>query len=256
MKRSFAVSAVGLSRIALGFSLIAALVVSGILTAQETSSDSSVAPEARARDQAAAKEALDGWWTAALPGRDQRVQWWRDAKFGCFIHWGVYADPAGEYKGRKGGAYSEHIMRQLKIPRQEYLEEIAAKFDPEKFDADAWVKLIKGAGMRYVVITAKHHDGFAMYPSKVSDFNLENVSKFKRDPMKELSEACRANGVHFGFYYSHAFDWEHPDAPGNDWDYKNPGGDLHLYDEKVGSTYKPWYNVHPEMVAKAQQVRG
>src|SRR5262249_23688403 len=101
--------------------------------------------------------------------------------------------------------------------------------------------------------TAKHHDGFAMYPSKVSDFNLENVSKFKRDPMKELSEACRANGVHFGFYYSHAFDWEHPDAPGNDWDYQNPGGDLHLQDEKVGSTYKPWYNVHPELVAKAHK---
>src|SRR5439155_3346981 len=131
-----------------------------------------VSPEARNRDEAAVKEALDGWYTAALPGREQRLAWWREAKFGCFIHWGVYADLAGEYKGKKGGSYSEHIMRQLTIPREEYLREVAGNFDPEKFDADGWVKLIKGAGMRYLVITAKHHDGFAMYPSQVSKWNI------------------------------------------------------------------------------------
>lgn len=209
--------------------------------------------QARRRDQAAATEALKGWWTAALKNRDDRLAWWRDAKFGCFIHWGVYSDLAGEYHGRKGGAYSEHIMRQLKIPRQEYLDEVVAKFDPEKFDANAWVQLIKGAGMRYLVITAKHHDGFAMYPSDVTKYNIADATPFKRDPMKELSEACRANGLHFGFYYSHALDWEHPDAPGNDWDYKNPGGDKHLFDEKQGAGYKAWYDVHPEMVEKVKK---
>ena len=107
--------------------------------------------------------------------------------------------------------------------------------------------------MRYLVITAKHHDGFAMYPSTVTNYNIADATPFKRDPMKELSDACKANGVHFGFYYSHAFDWEHPDAPGNDWDYKNPGGDKHLFDERQGSGYKMWYDVHPELVEKAKK---
>jgi alpha-L-fucosidase len=206
---------------------------------------------ARQRDEAAAKEAVDGWWTDALKNRDQRLQWWREARFGCFMHWGVYSDPAGEYKGRRGGSYSEHLMRQLKIPRAEYLSQIAGNFNPVKFDADDWVTLIKNAGMRYLIITAKHHDGFAMYPSGVSSFDIADATKFKRDPMRELSEACKKQGVHFGFYYSHAFDWEHPDAPGNDWDYENPGGDKHLFEEKTDSgSWKMWYDVHPEMVPR------
>src|SRR3954471_9127151 len=176
---------------------------------EQAGTDPAAKAEARSRDEAAAKDALDGWWTTALKGRDQRLQWWRDAKFGCFIHWGVYADLAGEYKGKKGGSYSEHIMRQMQIPRDVYLKEVANPFNPEKFNADEWVKLIKGAGMRYLVITAKHHDGFAMYPSKVSPRNIKDATKFGPDPMKELSEACKKNGIHFGFYYSHAFDWEH-----------------------------------------------
>ncbi len=240
----------------LTFPLCLALGVCAALAQQQPEErvDPHVKPEARQRDEAAVNDALNGWWKDALPTRDQRLAWWRDAKFGCFIHWGVYADPAGEYNGRRGGSYSEHIMRQLTIPRQEYLSNIAAKFDPEKFDADAWVKLIHDAGMRYLVITAKHHDGFAMWPSKVSDFNITTVTKFKRDPMKELSQACKKYGVHFGFYYSHAFDWEHPDAPGNDWDYQNGGGDKHLFDEKVGSNkYVQWYDVHPEMVERTKK---
>ncbi|HTQ38600.1 MAG TPA: alpha-L-fucosidase [Pirellulales bacterium] len=224
----------------------------GVL-AQVQTDNMPAAEQARRRDEAAAIEAANGWWTAALKNRDERLAWWRDAKFGCFIHWGVYSNLAGEYKGREGGAYSEHIMRQLTIPRQEYLDEVVAKFNPEKFDAQAWVQLIKDAGMRYLVITAKHHDGFAMYPSDVTKYNITDATPFKRDPMKELADACRANGVHFGFYYSHAFDWEHPDAPGNDWDYKNPGGDRHLFDEKQGAGYKMWYDVHPELVEKAKK---
>ena len=117
----------------------------------------------------------------------------------------------------------------------------------------AWVKLIKAAGMQYVVITAKHHDGFAMYPSAVTKYNIRDATPFKRDPMRELSDACRAAGLNFGFYYSHAFDWEHPDAPGNDWDYQNPGGDKHLYERSIGDISKMWYDAHPELVEKAKK---
>jgi alpha-L-fucosidase len=162
------------------------------------------------------------------PAREARVAWHREARFGCFMHWGVYSDLGGEWPGvAKPGTYSEHVMRWAKIPRAVYLEQVAKNFNPVKFDADVWVRLLRGAGMRYLIITAKHHDGFAMYPSKVSDYNI-TVSQFKRDPMRELRDACTRYGIKFGFYYSHAFDWEHPDAPGNDWDYDNPGGDRNL----------------------------
>ncbi len=159
--------------------------------------------------------------------RDARVEWHQEARFGCFIHWGVYSAVGGVWPGVKSGTYSEHLMRWAKIPRAVYLEQVVKPFDPEKFDADAWVRRFRDAGMRYVIITAKHHDGFAMYPSKVSDYNI-TLTKFKRDPMRELRDACTRYGLKFGFYYSHAFDWEHPDAPGNDWDYDNPGGDKKL----------------------------
>lgn len=173
------------------------------------------------------------------PARDARVTWHREARFGAFVHWGVYSGPAGEWKGRKGGTYSEHLMRSLEIPRAVYLEEIARPFNPTRFDADAWVKLMHEAGMKYLVITAKHHDGFAMYPSKVSDYNLEAVTKFKRDPMAELSAACKKYGLKFGFYYSHAWDWENPDAIGNFWDYGAPGGE------------SGWWEKRPDLIAKA-----
>jgi len=167
------------------------------------------------------------------PARDARVAWHREARFGAFVHWGVYSAPAGEWKGRMGGTYSEHLMRSLEIPRAVYLEEIAKSFNPTGFDADAWVKLMRDAGMKYLVITAKHHDGFAMYPSKVSNYNLEAVTKFKRDPMAELSAACKKYGLKFGFYYSHAWDWEHPDAVGNFWDYGAPGGDSEWWTKRA-----------------------
>jgi alpha-L-fucosidase len=165
------------------------------------------------------------------PARDARVEWHKEARFGCFMHWGVYSSVGGVWPGVKSGTYSEHLMRWAKIPRAVYLEQVVKPFDPEKFDADAWVRLLRDTGMRYLVITAKHHDGFAMYPSKVSAYNI-TLTKFKRDPMRELRDACTRYGIKFGFYYSHAFDWEHPDAPGNDWDYDNPGGDKKLGGEE------------------------
>lgn len=173
------------------------------------------------------------------PECDARVAWHREARFGCFVHWGVYSGPAGEWHGRQGGTYSEHLMRSLRIPRAVYLEEIVRPFNPTGFDADAWVRLMRDAGMRYLVITAKHHDGFAMYPSAVSDYNLTAQTAFQRDPMAELSAACQKYGLKFGFYYSHAWDWEHPDAIGNAWDYGAPGGE------------SGWWEQRPDLIPRA-----
>jgi len=196
------------------------------------------------RDQAAIDEALNGWWKHSMENHEARIAWWREAKFGCFIHWGVYSVAGGEWEGKKVDGYAEHLMRKERIPREVYKERLLKTFNPEQFDADAWVRMIKAAGMRYLVITSKHHDGVAMYPSAVSDLNI-SASPFKRDPMQELSAACKKYGIRFGFYYSHAFDWEHPDAPGNDWDYDNPAGDKRLY----GGLN--WFDVHPEKLPKA-----
>ncbi len=198
---------------------------------------------AKARDQKAIDEAVDGWWTASMKTHEQRIQWWREAKFGMFIHWGIYSLPGGEWKGKKVGGYAEHLMRKEKITRNEYLE-LAHQFDPEKFNAEEWILRAKKAGMKYFIITAKHHDGFAIYDSKISDFDIADQTPFKRDPMKELAAAAKKHGIKFGFYYSHAFDWEHPDAPGNDWEYNNPGGD------KLIGTAR-WYDTHPEWLPKA-----
>ena len=199
------------------------------------------------RDQKAIDEAISGWWTASMKNHEQRIAWWREAQFGCFIHWGVYSTFGGEWNGKPFKGYAEHMMRIQKIPRAEYAAKVVSIFNPEKFDAEAWVKLIKAAGMKYVIITAKHHDGFAMYPSSVSKYNIRDATPFKRDPMRELSDACKRNGIRFGFYYSHAFDWEDPNAPGNDWDYDNPAGDRGLY----GGVN--WFDLHPELLPKAQR---
>jgi alpha-L-fucosidase len=198
------------------------------------------------RDQTAIDEAVNGWWTASMKNHDQRIQWWREAKFGMFIHWGVYSTAGGEWKGKKVEGYAEHLMRKEKISRADYLQ-LAHQFNPVNFNADEWVKNAKAAGIRYMIITSKHHDGFAMFPSAVSDFTINKQTPFQRDPMAELSAACKKYGLKFGFYYSHAFDWEHPDAPGNDWEYKNPGGDLNLYGGR------DWYDLHPELLPKAQK---
>ncbi len=165
------------------------------------------------------------FYEESMKTRDERIQWWVDGRFGCFIHWGVYAQLGGVWQGEKVHGYSEHIQRKCKIDQATYASEVAAKFNPVDFDAEEWVKLIKAAGMRYLVITAKHHDGFAMYDSDVSDWNIMKATPFGRDPMAELKAACVKHGIKFGFYYSHAFDWGEKDGPGNDWEFNNPGGD-------------------------------
>lgn len=175
-------------------------------------------------DREALIEAAEGWWKAARENYDERMSWYNDAKFGCFIHWGVYSGAAGLWKGKRFGGYTEHLMRKAKISVGVYRKEMIEPFNPVDFDADEWMRNASMAGMRYFIITAKHHDGFAMFPSDAYPYDIR-LSGFGRDPMAELREAARRYGIRFGFYYSHAFDWEHPDAPGNDWEYDNPGGD-------------------------------
>ncbi|MEA2708237.1 MAG: alpha-L-fucosidase [Phycisphaerales bacterium] len=151
----------------------------------------------------------------------RRLEWFRKDKFGMFIHWGVYAVPAGQWKGEDHPWIGEWIMKWKKIPVGEY-EQVARQFNPEKFDAGAIAQLAHDAGMKYLVITSKHHDGFAMWPSKASPFNIADATPFKRDPLKELQVACAGRGLKYGFYYSQAQDWHEPEAAGNDWDFQPP----------------------------------
>ena len=150
--------------------------------------------------------------------RDARMGWWREAKFGLFIHWGVYSVPAGFYHDQPVKGIGEWIMNRGKIPMAEY-QAFAREFNPVKFDADAWVKMAKDAGMKYIVITSKHHDGFAMFGSEVNKWNIVDATPFGRDPLKELAVACRKHGVRLGFYYSQAQDWNNGGAAsGGKWD--------------------------------------
>jgi alpha-L-fucosidase len=137
---------------------------------------------------------------------DARMQWWREARFGMFIHWGLYAILAGEWGGQTN--YGEWIRTNAEIPIDVY-DKLLGQFNPVKFDAEAWVKTAKYAGMKYIVITSKHHDGFALFDSKVSDFDVM-ATPFKRDILKELADACRKHGIKMCFYHS-IMDWHHPD---------------------------------------------
>ena len=141
--------------------------------------------------------------------KEENMEWWQDARFGLFIHWGLYAIPAGEWKGEKIPGISEWIMLRGRIPVSDY-ESFAEDFNPVKFDADEWVRMAKEAGMKYIVITSKHHDGFAMFHSKTNPYNITDATPFDRDPLKELADACKKYGIKLGFYHSQAQDWNHP----------------------------------------------
>ncbi|MBO9636176.1 MAG: alpha-L-fucosidase, partial [Chitinophagaceae bacterium] len=147
---------------------------------------------------------------SADTSKDARMKWWREARFGMFIHWGVYAQWGGVYHGHnqaRGGA--EWIMNRSKIPVAEYQEK-AKSFNPTAYDPDSWVKLAKDAGMKYIVITAKHHDGFALFDSKASQWDVVDATAYQKDLLKPLAEACRKYGMKLGFYYSQAQDWNNP----------------------------------------------
>jgi alpha-L-fucosidase len=158
--------------------------------------------------------------TPAAPdtAKAKRLEWFRDAKYGLFIHWGLYAIPAGEWKGKRSLGLGEWIMNRSQIPVKEY-ELLAKQFNPVKFNADEWVQLAQDAGMKYIVITSKHHDGFAMFKSSVSPYNVVDATPFKRDILKELADACATRGMRLGFYYSQSQDWHEPGGAGNAWDF-------------------------------------
>ena len=155
--------------------------------------------------------------TAESPAR---LEWFRDAKFGMFIHWGIYTELAGIYGDKTDGG--EWMMCSKRIPIREY-SALAKQFNPVRFDADDWVALAREAGQQYLVVTAKHHDGFAMYHSAVSKYNIIDATPYGKDVIAELYRACGEQGLHFGFYYSHMLDWYHPGANGCDWDPAHKG---------------------------------
>ncbi len=150
-----------------------------------------------------------------------------------FIHWGLYAQDGCFWKGQDGK--SEHMMRHLQIHIADY-EKIADDFNPVKFNAEEWVRIAKEAGMKYLIITAKHHDGFAMYDSQCDRFNIVARTPFKRDPVRELAAACRAQGLRFGVYYSLGRDWHDPDVPTRD-GYRSNTWDFPDESKKVFSRY-------------------
>jgi alpha-L-fucosidase len=148
--------------------------------------------------------------------RDARLKWWSEARFGMFIHWGVYSVPAGVWDGNTN--YAEWFLEQTHMPVSQY-EKFADQFNPTNFNALAWVRAAKAAGVKYIVITSKHHDGFAMYRSNLSDWGIKRTP-FQRDPLKELAAACRAEGIKFCLYYT-IMDWHSPD-----WGIRRPWNDV------------------------------
>ncbi len=158
---------------------------------------------------------------AQKPVNTARMEWWRDARFGLFLHWGLYAIPAGEWNGQTN--YGEWIRNNAQIPLNTY-NNFQSQFNPTRFNAGEWVSMAKNAGVKYIVITTKHHDGFCLFDSKFTDFTVMNTP-FHRDIVKEMADACHQQGIQLCFYYS-IMDWHHPDyLPRRDWEYDRPAGD-------------------------------
>lgn len=153
--------------------------------------------------------------------RNEALKEWKDMKFGMFIHWGIYSVPAGVWEGKQIEKLGEQIQRHAKIPHDEYME-IASKFNPVKFDADAVVQLAKNTGMKYIVLTAKHHDGFCMFDSKYTDWDIIEASPYGKDILKELADACKKHGLKLGVYYS---------TP--DWHFNHPNVEINPDDNKM-----------------------
>jgi len=183
--------------------------------------------------------------------KEESKEAFNDAKYGMFIHWGLYSIPGGIWKGKKmeelkGPRVAEWIQFGARIPRAEYAA-LAPQFNPDKFDADAIAKLAKDAGMKYLVITSKHHDGFAMYDSKVSEYDITDASPYPKDIVQELYDACKKYGVDFGLYYSHNIDWMDANDCGLS-EYIASGGEMHArVKRKAGvNTWDPSPNTFSE----------
>ena len=190
---------------------------------------------------------------ALIAARTERTQWFLASRFGMFIHWGLYAIPAR----------GEWVMNKEKIPVAQY-EKLAAQFNPVKFNAEEWVQVAKDAGMKYMVITAKHHDGFSMYDSDVTSYDVVDATPFKRDVVKELADACAKGGIKFGVYYSHSLDWRNKGGKGSGWDPAQDGDfDTYLNEfslpqiKEIVTKYNPaviWFDmpakITPELARK------
>jgi alpha-L-fucosidase len=198
---------------------------------------------------------------------DRRMEWFRDAHFGMFIHWGLYAQAGGFWKGKetKVNNCAEWLMCAGKVPIAEYAA-LAQDFNPVRFDADQWVRAAKDAGMKYIVITSKHHEGFAMFQSKASDFNIVDATPFKRDPLKDIAAACRKHGVKLGFYYSQNLDWHHPGGGSGEWDPAHKGDADKYVDDIVipqlreilthyGDISVLWFDISNGIITKARAER-
>ncbi len=182
--------------------------------------------------------------------QDERMQWWREARFGMFIHWGLYSVLGGEWQGRDygkevRGASAEWIMKKARIPKGEYAK-LAKQFNPVRFDAGEWVSRAKAAGMKYLVITSKHHDGFCLFATEHTEYDIMDATPFKRDIIKELSEECKRQGIRFGVYYSQRQDWYHggrSNKAGPPADYtKMVKGHLHELFTNYGDISVVWFD--------------
>ena len=179
-----------------------------------------------------ATAALVSAWAGEETALAKAKRWFREAQFGLMAHWGLYSLLGGEWRGRKSSPYGEWIQSNFRIPNAEY-HKLAAAFNPVFFDPLEWMKRARDAGMRYFVFTAKHHEGFAMFRSRASKFNVVDATPFGRDVVEEIAEACRSTGVRLGLYYSQDLDWSERDGGGytrphtaidgsswcNDWDW-------------------------------------
>ncbi len=165
--------------------------------------------------------------------KPDRMDWWKEAKFGLFIHWGVYSVPAGVYNGKDIDGIGEWIMNRGKIPKATY-QDYAKQFNPVKYNPQAWVKMAKDAGMKYLVITSKHHDGFTLFETKASKWNIVDATPYGKDLLKPLADECHKQGIRLGFYYSQAQDWNNTGgaASGGHWD-KAQDGSMDDYIDKV-----------------------
>jgi len=176
-----------------------------------------------------AQTSMDEMWdNRSSADEHENIQWFKDAKFGMFIHWGLYSKLAGEWDGKRYYGSGEWLMNQAKISVSKY-KHVASTFNPVNFNAAEWAQLAEDAGIKYMVITAKHHEGFSMFDSKVTDFDIVDATPYRIDPMKSLAKETRKRNIQFGFYYSQFQDWYEPNGGRNSWDFKESEKDYHKY---------------------------
>lgn len=248
-----------LQRNKIAAALASALLLSSVLAAPVYSQEDS-GEKTQSMDELWGDSGLD----KAKHANADRGEWFAQDKYSMFIHWGLFSIPAGEWEGKTYYGISEWLMsgRVAGIPKEEY-KKLASEFNPTAFDAKAIVQLAVDAGMKNIVITAKHHEGFAMYNSKSSTYDIEDATPFKRDPLKELAEACAAAGIGLGFYYSQMQDWYEQGSASIPWSSEKQEGDFTEYFERkvipqvtellteYGSIRTVWFDTPGDMT-KAQ----